>query len=177
MKFKFCPNCGTKLVEKNIGDEGKIPYCEKCKIPVFEMFSTCIIVLIVNENGEAALLKQNYISNKYYNLVSGYMKPGESAEETARREVQEELGLTVSMLQIIDTYWFGKKDMLMIGFIGNTTENEFVLSEEVDSAQWISAEEAITMVHPKGSVSYALLEKFLKEKAVKRWGMDEGTAS
>lgn len=51
----------------------------------------------------------------------------------------------------------------MIGFIANTLDNEFVLSAEVDSACWIPVEEAIDMVHPKGSVSYALLEKFLDE--------------
>ena len=163
MEFKFCPDCGTRLIKKSVGDEGKIPYCEKCNRPFFDMFATCIIVLIVNQNGEAALLKQNYISNQYYNLVSGYMKPVECAEETARREVKEELGLSLSALEIIGTYWFGKKDMLMIGFIANTLDNEFVLSAEVDSACWIPVEEAIDMVHPKGSVSYALLEKFLDE--------------
>lgn len=163
MKFKYCPDCGTKLIKKHIGDEGKIPYCEKCKKPLFDMFSTCIIVLVVNEDGNAALLRQNYISTQYYNLVSGYMKPGECAEETAYREVQEELGLSLSSLRIIGTYWFNKKDMLMVGFIAGTAQNEFTLSPEVDSVHWIPVTEAINMVHPKGSVSYALLEKYLSE--------------
>lgn len=49
------------------------------------MFSTCIIALAVDEQGEVALLRQGYISSQYHVLVSGYMKPGESAEESAAR--------------------------------------------------------------------------------------------
>ena len=45
MKFTYCPDCGTKLIQKEIGDEGLMPYCENCKKPFFEMFSTCIIAL------------------------------------------------------------------------------------------------------------------------------------
>lgn len=162
MKFKYCPECGTKLTEKVIGDEGYVPYCESCKKPWFDMFSTCIIVLVVNEKNEAALLRQNYISNQYYNLISGYMKPGETAEETARREVEEEIGVAVSKLRQAGTYWFGKKDMLMIGFLAEAEKKDFELSGEVDAARWVPVEEAARMVHPKGSVSYALVEKYLE---------------
>jgi len=49
MKFTHCPHCGTKAIPKEIGDEGLIPYCETCKIPLFEMFSTCVLSIVVNE--------------------------------------------------------------------------------------------------------------------------------
>ena len=104
MHFKYCPECGSRLIEKEIGDEGKVPFCEKCKNPLFDMFSACIIVLVVNEYDEAVLLRQEYISEKYYNLVSGYMKPGETAEVTAEREVYEEIGVQLCSLEPVKTY-------------------------------------------------------------------------
>lgn len=165
MHFQYCPNCGARLKEKEIGDEGLVPYCDLCKTPWFDMFSTCIIALVVNENGEAALLRQGYISSQYYNLVSGYMKPGETAEITAQREIYEEIGIQVSSLEFAGTYWYGKKDMLMIGFLAKANRRDFVLSGEVEAAEWVAAEDAIRMVHPKGSVSYALLEKYLEKKS------------
>ena len=164
MRFVYCPHCGTKLTEKEIGDEGLVPYCEKCNQPLFDMFSTCIIALVVNEEEEAALLRQEYISDHYCNLVSGYMKPGECAEETAQREIEEEIGIRIEKLDFAGTYWFGKKDMLMIGFIARCHKAQLELSNEVDAAEWVPVEEAIHRVHPKGSVSHELLEIYLKAK-------------
>lgn len=166
MRFKYCPECGSKLIPKEIGDEGQVPYCLNCERPLFDMFSSCIIVLVVNENDEAALLKQGYISQQYYTLVAGYMKPGETAEECARREVWEEIGIDLDELKLIGTYWFGLKDQLMIGFISRAKKTDFKLSGEVDEARWVPVKQAIKMVHPKGSVSYELLEIYNKEKVI-----------
>lgn len=162
MKFTYCPDCGNKLIQRKIGDEGFVPYCTNCQKPLFDMFSACIITLVSNEYNEIALLKQSYISTDYYNLVSGYIKPGETAEETAVREVKEEIGIEVKELKITGTYWFGKKDMLMIGFFAQAEKSEFKLSGEVNDAIWVSANKAIEMVHPKGSISHRLVEEYLK---------------
>lgn len=162
MRFRFCPDCGELLIEKPVGDEGDVPFCESCARPWFDMFPSAVIVLVVNEYGEAALLRQEYISDKYYNLVSGYIKPGETAEETARREVAEEICIQMTELKLIGTYWYAKKEMMMIGFVGRANKTEFTLSNEVNGAEWIAAKDAIRLVHPKGSVSYALLEEYLK---------------
>ena len=94
MRFTFCSDCGTRLIPKEIGDEGEVPYCTNCERPLFDMFSSCIIVLVVNEKNEAALLKQSYLSQRYYTLVSGYMKPGER-----RRNAQDGKYLRKSALR------------------------------------------------------------------------------
>lgn len=169
MRFKFCPDCGEKLILKPIGDEGDVPFCEKCGKPWFEMFSSAVIVLVVNEFGEAVLLRQDYLSTEHRVLVSGYIKPGETAEETARREVAEEIGIVLEELRLIGTYWFSKKEMMMIGFISHAKKAEFSLSGEVDGAEWIAAKEAIKLVHPKGSVSYALLDEYLKRSVSEKF--------
>lgn len=141
-----------------------VPYCESCQKPLFDMFSTCVIVLVVNEEEEGLLLRQSYLSTQYHNLVSGYMKPGETAEECARREVEEETGVAVEELQLVGTWWFGKKDMLMIGFFARAKKQELTLSGEVDAASWVEINSAQDLVHPKGSVSYALIEAYRNRK-------------
>ena len=95
MRFTYCPDCGSKLGERELGDEGMVPWCDKCGKPWFDMFSTCVIALVANERDEVLLQRQAYISTRYCNLVSGYMAPGETAEEAARREIKEETGLVV----------------------------------------------------------------------------------
>lgn len=169
MRFIYCPICGNKLTLKNIGDDGLTPYCNNCQQPRFDMFSSCVITLVINKENKVALLKQNYISTEYRTLVSGYIVPGETAEEAARREVQEELGMNLTDLQLIQTVWFNKKGMLMIAFMGYTDETEFHISDEVDEVGWFSAEEAVNLVHPISpeSASSLLVERYLKELKIK----------
>lgn len=164
MRFTYCPDCGTKLIPRPIGDEGLVPYCDSCKKPLFDMFSTCIIVMVVNEFEEVALLKQSYISSQYRTLVAGYMKPGESAEECTRREVMEEIGIELQQLQILGTDWFSRKEQLMIGFLGRAKKSEFTLSGEVDEAWWVPVEEAPALMHPGKSISASMVERYIRER-------------
>ena len=164
MRFTYCPHCGRRLVPRTIGDEGLVPYCEGCEKPLFDMFATCIIVMVVNELEEVALLKQNYLSDRYRVLVSGYMKPGESAEECTRREVLEEIGIALEELRIVGTDWFGRRDQLMIGFVGRAKKAEFRLSGEVDGVQWVPVEQAPELMHPGKSISTELVRRYLEER-------------
>ena len=102
--------------QKEIGDEGLIPYCDSCRVPLWDMFTTCIIRAVVSEYEEIALLRQNYVSTIDHVCMAGVMKLGGSAEETVRREVKEEIGLDVETLEFIQSYPYEKKEMLMLGF-------------------------------------------------------------
>ena len=168
MKFTYCPHCGSRLVKKEIGDEGLIPYCESCRVPLWDMFTTCIICAVVNEYEEIALLRQNYISSTSYVCVSGIMKLGESAEETVCREVKEEIGLDVETLEFIRSYPYEKKEMLMLGFLATVKKTDFHISGEVDSVEWFPLSTADEKLRP-GSIAWQLVsrvkEQFEKENA------------
>lgn len=162
MQFTYCPHCGTKAIQKEIGDEGEIPYCPSCEIPLWDMFTTCIICAVVNEYGEIALLRQDYVSKTNYVCVAGIMKLGESAEETACREVNEELGLDVSELEFVQTYPYIKKEMLMIGFHATVKKADFTLSKEVDKAEWVKLEQALDKLR-EGSIAWQLVNQVVKK--------------
>ena len=51
---------------------------------------------------------------------------------------------------------------LMIGFVGRAEDTGFRLSSEVAQARWVPVREALEQVHPKGSISYALIELYLQ---------------
>ena len=163
MHHKFCPECGRKLIDRPAGDEGKVPYCEDCKRYWFDSFSSCIIVLVANEQGEIALLSQGYLSHQYKNFVSGYITPGETAEETALREVREEIGVELERLEYGGTYWFERSGALMHGFIGYAAKSDFTLSGEVERAEWVPAREAESQIFPDGpgNAQYALYKRYL----------------
>lgn len=164
MKFNFCPTCGYRLIEKRAGDDGLVPYCEHCNVFHFPMFPTCSIILVVNEDGEVALIRQGYISHKYLNLIAGYIQPGEKAEAAALREVEEEIGQQVEELCFVSTNWFEPKEILMHCYIGKVKKKDFVLSSEVEEAAWYSPEEALKLVHPGQSLSTLLIKEFIENR-------------
>lgn len=162
MRFTYCPHCGEKLTKKEIGDEGLIPFCEKCSIPLWDMFTTCIITAVVNEENEVALIKQSYLTTETYVCVAGHMKIGESAEETVIREVKEEIGLDVEALTFIKTYPYEKKEMLMLGFEAKVKKADFVLSDaEVATARWFPFEEALANIK-EGSIAWQLVKAVIE---------------
>ena len=106
MELNFCTQCGRKLVLKPVGDEGDQKYCTECNRYYFDNPASCVLVAIINERNEVLLLKQNYISQKHYTLCSGYLKKGETLEETVVREVFEETGQRVISCEYVQSYYF-----------------------------------------------------------------------
>lgn len=161
MHFTFCPHCGSKLISKEIGDEGFIPYCESCEIPLWDMFTTSIITAVVNEYNEVALLRQDYVSTTNYVCVAGIMKLGESAEETVIREVKEEIGQDVESLSFVRSFPYEKREMLMLGYKAVVKKKEFTLSGEVDSVKWAPFEDALPLLR-EGSIAWQLVKTVIE---------------
>ncbi len=160
MRFIYCPHCGQKLIEREIGDEGLVPYCERCAKPLFEMPSACVIVVAVNEQGEAALIRQSYGYQEKHVCIAGYIKIGESAEETAARELQEEIGLQAQWLRPLGSWAMPKRELLMLGFGARVPKADFTLSGEVASADWFPLRQALEEV-PQQSVAQQLIQKYI----------------
>lgn len=163
MRFTYCPHCGNELIKKEIGDEGLVPFCEKCSVPLWDMFTTCIITAVVNEYDEVALLKQSYLTSASYVCVAGHMKIGEAAEETVVREVKEELGLDIERLNFVKTYPYEQKEMLMLGFKAEVKKADFVYSQEVDSAKWFPFDEALDNIR-EGSIAWQLVKEVIESR-------------
>ncbi len=163
MRFQYCPHCGQKAEMRQIGDEGVIPYCAQCEIPLWDLFTTSIIAAVVNEEEEVALLRQNYVSTTNHVCVAGVMKIGESAEETVVREIAEELGLRVKSLKYIKSYPYEKKEMLMLGFQAVVDKQEFTLSGEVDTAEWVKFGDALSLLR-EGSIAWQLVRAVIGQK-------------
>lgn len=168
MHYKYCPECGEKLINKIAGDDGETPFCQTCNKYWFDSFSSCVIVLVYNEFDEIVLARQSYLSDKYTSFTAGYISPGETAEESAIREVKEELGIEIKKLDYAGTYWFEPRHQLMHGFIAYSPKCELNLSQEVDSAQWVPALDAPKTMFPDGpqNSAFAIYKKYLKNRGL-----------
>ena len=142
MRYTFCPDCGQRLTAHPIGDEGLVPFCESCRRPWFDAFSTCIIAAVMNEKGEVLLQRETRRPDREV-LVAGYIKPGESAEDAARREVAEETGLTATSLRYVASYARMDGNQLMLGFCAKAEGDVHLSPSEVLSARWCTPDDAV----------------------------------
>lgn len=148
MHYKYCSECGKKLIDRQAGDDGAVPFCDDCQRYWFDTFASCVIVMVVNELHEVAMLHQSYISDEHETFVAGFMTPGETAEQATTREVKEELGLDVDCLDYVGTHWFARREQLMHAFIGHVKRADFNLSSEVDGASWVALDDAPARMFP-----------------------------
>ena len=110
-------------------------------------------MLVVNEFNEVLLLKQNYISEAKWTVVSGYMVDGETIEDAVVREEKEETGQDVISCKYISSYYFEPKQLIMIGFIAYVNKAQFSNSDEVDDIKWYKIEEVNDVIARENNCS------------------------
>lgn len=85
---------------------------------------------------------------KLWDLPGGRMEFGETAEETLKREILEELNVAIKPIKVIDT-WNYKQDLNCqitgIIYYSELITNEIRLSDEHDGYEWIEFEKAQTI--------------------------------
>ena len=155
MRYTFCPDCGQLLSARPLGDEGLVPWCKSCQRPWFDAFSTCIIAAVMNAEGKVLLQRETRRPDREV-LVAGYIKPGESAEDAARREIAEETGLTVTALRYVASYPHMDGNMLMLGYCATAEGDARPASGEVVSSRWCTPEEAVAALK-QGSIAQQLV--------------------
>lgn len=160
MKFKYCPLCGEKLIEKYSWDEGGVPYCKKHNIMYFDTPKPCIVVGVIKEE-HVLLLKQSYIFKNSKVLLSGYVSSGETVEEAVHREVKEEAGINIKDLKYLGSDYLESKDIVMITFMATYKDGILNKSEEVEWINWIPIKEAIDNME-EDEIGKKIIRKIMK---------------
>ena len=110
------------------------------------------------ENGEVKILLLHLIKHDYWSFPKGHCEEGESAEETAKRELLEETGLKIHPIKLLGNVNYkdvGDNDVQLLLFLGEIEAGE-LKNEEGHDLAWMTVEEAI------GKLTYTNLQDFLK---------------
>lgn len=139
-RHKFCGSCGSQTVSK---EAGNLLVCtnENCGQNHFPRTDPAIIVLVTKNNKCLLGHSKGWPGNRYSTLA-GFVEPGETLEETVKREVFEESGIIVKNIKYFSSQPWPFPSSLMLGFTAEAeNENIVINDDELESVLWFSREE------------------------------------
>ena len=176
---RYCPRCGGRLESRAAGHELA---CEACNASQFPRMDPAVIMAITHgepgSDEEAILLgHQGSWPEGRYSTLAGFVEPGETLEDTVRREVAEEVGVVVDEVRSFGNQPWPLPASLMLGFTGRAAGLDIdVDGAEISHARWFTREEfeaegrAGRLLVPRGvSISSSLIEAWLGRPIDNAW--------
>ncbi len=116
-----------------------------------EQSAGCIIFFKMEKNAKPLFLVVHDIAHKNWGFPKGHKEPGETDKQTALREVKEETGLDVKIIdgfkEMIEYKMSNGKTKQAIYFLAQAkTKNVVLQDDELDNYAWLTFYEAIGRV-------------------------------
>lgn len=145
-EYRFCPNCATPLESIHRYDRVR-PSCPACGFVHFSDPKVAVIALVV-ANGAVLLVRRAVDPGKgLWSLPGGYMDAGEMPREALRREVDEEVGLSIEVGEMSAIFpmenGVGERVGIVLAFQAKPTGTsvEVCAQDDVSEAGWFGPEQ------------------------------------
>lgn len=157
---RYCGRCGEELVPDQ---RERMLFCKKCHNMVYPKIAPAVIVGLIHKD---CILMTTYAGREYkrYALVAGFTEIGETAEETVRREVMEEVGLKVKNITYYKSQPWGFDGNLSIGYFAQLDGADDIRLDETElaTAEWVPREQAADM-NDGVSLTREMMEYFYRK--------------
>lgn len=112
-------------------------HCTNCSYIGYPPVTPAIMVLV--HDGERMLLARNVGWKQLYSVIAGFVEPGETLEDCVRREVAEEVGLSVTDITYVGSQPWPFPHQLMLGFTARYAGGHLCPDpHEIADAGWFS---------------------------------------
>jgi len=162
---RFCGRCAaatTPGLAAATEPSERVRICPSCGLTFHPRIPPAVIVLV--ERGDRLLLARgvNFPAGRF-SAVAGFVEIGESLEDAARREVQEEVGIRIADLRYFSSQPWPFGHSLMIGFHARYESGELRPDGvEIIEADWFQRN-ALPQLPPPISIARRLIEDFLAQ--------------
>ncbi|RZS87196.1 NAD+ diphosphatase [Motilibacter rhizosphaerae] len=134
-----CPRCGAPT---RVTDGGHVRVCEADGTQHYPRTDPAVIMAIVDEADRLLLGRQASWPEGRFSTLAGFVEPGESLEQAVRREVAEEVGVSVGDVVYLASQAWPFPASIMLGFVGRALTTELHADRtEIEQARWVTREE------------------------------------
>jgi len=150
---RYCGQCGNKM---HLVNWELAMLCHKCGHRCYPRISPCVLVAIVKEQ-QILLARSNRHKPGFFSILAGFVESGETLEQAAAREVQEEVGLQITNLRYAGSQPWPFPHSLMVGFIADYAGGEIRCQpDEIEEAHWFPLQQ-LPQVPAAESLSGAMI--------------------
>jgi len=150
---QYCSRCGAAT---ELRPDERARACPECKYRVYPPISPAIMILIID--GRKILLgRKKGWANGRFSALAGFVEPGETLEDTVRRETREEVGVEIKNLRYFGSQPWPFPHSLMIAFVADYASGELRPDGvEIEEARWFAVEE-LPNLPPSISISRRMI--------------------
>jgi NAD+ diphosphatase len=161
---QYCGRCGSPTTDKQ-DERAKI--CPDCGLTAYPRISPAMIVAITR--GDKILLARAHrFARSMYSVIAGFVEAGESLEQCVRREIEEEVGITVKNLRYFGSQSWPFPNSLMVAFTAEHAGGEIRINpSEIVDARWFTAAD-LPHIPDRASISRWLIDWFVDQHLNKR---------
>jgi NAD+ diphosphatase len=151
---RYCGRCGGPMA---LAGTERAMACASCGTMLYPRIAPCVITLVTD--GELMLLARSArFRRPMFSTLAGFIEAGESAEDTLRREVREEVGVDVGELRYFGSQPWPFPSQLMLGFFAKYAGGDIrVQPSEIAEADWYHPRD-LPPVPPSASIAGRLIE-------------------
>lgn len=165
----FCAQCGSATT---LAAGGFRRECAACGTHHFPRVDPVVIMLI--RRGDSCLLGRSpRFKESMYSCLAGFLEPGETIEDSVRRETFEEVGLRIGAVAYHASQPWPFPSSLMIGCVADSLDETIVIDPvELVDARWFPRTEVARMLagtHPDGlsvpppmAIAHLLMRSFVE---------------
>lgn len=103
--IRYCPKCGGNLSVRYFeADKRTRKVCDDCGSIIYEHSKPCVGALVLKEGRILLTKRASEPFKEYWDIPGGFLERGEHPTEGIVRELQEETGLQVEPIEILDIF-------------------------------------------------------------------------
>ncbi len=136
--------------------------CPTTSTMIYPSIAPCVLAMVTKED-QILLARNNLFPEGLYSVLAGFVEVSESAEETVKREVLEEVSIKVKNLKYYGSQPWPFPSQLMLGFSCEYESGEIIIDEnEIAEANWYKYDN-LPYVPPTSSLSGKLINSFVED--------------